>query len=127
MPISSKKIIIPFLICIFLCTKILAGELVCDVNIDCNRFDYTSKENFNKSVISYAVRWGLKNPTPILSKIGETHEVHICSIDDGLSLIEENPSFIYFIGKYVEKNKRPKEWLYIFEQSFLRKFNDLKR
>ena len=63
----------------------------------------------------------------ILRKVSETHEVNIRSIDDGLSLIEKDPGLIYVIGKDIERNKKPKEWLYIFEQSFLRKFNNLQR
>lgn len=127
MQISSKKIAIPCLIYLLLSTRIFASELVCNVNIDCNRFDYASTETFNESVINYAAKWSLNTPVVILQKVSETNEVTICSIDDGLNLIEKDPGFIYVIGKYIEKNKKPKEWLYIFEQSFLRKFNNLQR
>ena len=127
MQISSKKIAIPCLIYLLLSTRIFAIELVCNVNIDCNRFDYASKETFNESVINYAAKWSLNTPMVILQKVSETHEVNIRSIDDGLSLIEKDPGLIYVIGKDIERNKKPKEWLYIFEQSFLRKFNNLQR
>ena len=127
MQISSKKIAITGLIYLLLSTNIFASELACNVNIDCNRFDYASKADFNESVINYAAKWSLNTPVVILRKVSETHEVNIRSIDDGLSLIEKDPGLIYVIGKDIERNKKPKEWLYIFEQSFLRKFNNLQR
>ena len=127
MLINSKISKMPFWACIFLSTKLWGSELVCNVNADCNRFDYTSEASFNASVVNYAVRQHLNDPTLILSRIAEANVIHISSIDDGLILIDNNPIIIYAIGRYIKKNKKPPEWLYIFEQSFLRKFNNLGR
>ena len=116
-------------LCLFwtLAPKTFSNELSCSVEIDCDRFDYTSVENFNNSVIDYSRKWSLNSPYYVLPSMNNVSIGNINSISDGLTLIKNNPKQIFSVGKYVENNNKPREWLYVFEQLFLRSFNSLKR
>jgi hypothetical protein len=126
MHISFKKIIISLFVTLFGLNS-YSNELSCNVDIDCYRFDYTSVEKFKESIATYANKWHLNSPRYALYKVSSFAPVKVNSIADGLTLIKENPGLIYSMGKYIESNNKPKEWQYVFEQSFIRGFNNLKR
>ena len=100
-----------------------------DPVINCNRFDYNSITRFSKSVILYAELWHLKSPQSALSNL-TTHDRFDSSIDsiDAVQLFfEQNPETIYIFGQYVERENKPKEWLFVAEQAFIRSWNSLLR
>lgn len=126
MIINFKKIII------FLCVTLFglnsySDGLSCDLNIDCDRFDYISMDRFSQSVIDYSEKHYLNSPSYALYKLNNLTSVKVSSLTDGLALVKENPGLIYSIGRYIKNNNKPREWQYIFEQSFIRSFNSLKR
>lgn len=123
---TSSKITIVLLCFAFFGLNSFSKELSCNVDINCDRFDYTSVDSFNQSVIDYAEKWNLNNPNYILYKVNKV-SITVNSINDGLALIKESPELIYSMGKYIEVSGKPKEWQYVFEQSFIRSFNNLKR
>jgi len=125
MDISSKKIITLLCFTLFSLNS-LSKELSCNVDINCERFDYTSVDRFNQSVVNYVEKWSLKNPDYVLYEVND-NPVEVSSMSECLILIRKSPELIYSMGKYIEGSDKPKEWQYIFEQSFIRSFNSLKR
>ena len=49
------------------------------------------------------------------------------SYKDSESLIEAHPEDIFVLGRYISENHKPREWLFIGEQAFLRSWNNLNR
>jgi hypothetical protein len=42
-------------------------------------------------------------------------------------LISTNPEDIYVLARYITENQKPREWLFVAEQAFLRSLNNLNR
>lgn len=122
------------------CSTLLANTLSCDhqsadilsceeQGIDCYRFDYATINSFKESVTHYAERWQLSSPSPALSKLidNETFQPTIDSIDNAVLWAESNPEQIYAFGRYVERDQKPREWLFVAEQAFIRSWNNVLR
>ena len=100
-------------------------ELSCELpEIDCYRYDYSSVENFKNSYIQYLSKWNKKVPTHVLSHIVEDKKLFIVSLRDAEKLILTNPNDIYVLGKHIEKQRKPREWLFVAEQAFFGSWND---
>jgi|APSaa5957512622_1039677.scaffolds.fasta_scaffold275780_1 hypothetical protein len=126
MVISFKEVAIYFCVAFFGLNS-HSNELSCDMDINCDRFEYTSVERFKQSVIDYAEKHHLNSPGYVLHSVSDIALVKVKSMADGLIIIEENPGLIYSMGRNIESSNKPKEWRYAFEQSFIRSFNSLKR
>ena len=124
-----KKHIFIVLITIMLSScSVLTEELSCKFSeIDCYRFDYTSMDGFKDSVTEYAEKWNLKDPSNALSQLTANKNLSIESSKDSESLIKAHPEDIFALGHYISENHKPREWLFIGEQAFLRSWNNLSR
>ena len=108
--------------------SVISEELSCKFSeIDCYRFDYSSMDQFKDSVTEYAEKWSLKDPSIALSQLTANKDLSIKSSKDSESLIETHPEDIFVLGRYISENHKPREWLFIGEQAFLRSWNNLKR
>ena len=108
--------------------SVISEELSCKFSeIDCYRFDYSSIDQFKDSVTEYAEKWSLKDPSNALLKLTTNKNLSIDSSNDSESLIEAHPEDIFVLGRYINENQKPREWLFIGEQAFLRSFNNLNR
>ena len=108
--------------------SIISEELSCKFSeIDCYRFDYSSMDQFQDSVTEYAEKWSLKDPSNALSQLTANKDLSIYSSKDSESLIEIHPEDIFVLGRYISENHKPKEWLFLGEQAFLRSWNNLNR
>ena len=108
--------------------SIISDELSCKFSeIDCYRFNYSSIENFRDSVTDHASKWDLKDPADALSNLTINKELSIKSSNDAEELILTNPEDIYVLAKYITENQKPREWLFLAEQAFLRSWNNLNR
>jgi len=124
-----KKHIFIFLISIVISScSVISEELSCKFSeIDCYRFDYSSMDQFKDSVTEYAEKWSLKDPSNALLKLTDNKDLSIASSKDSESLIETHPEDIFVLGRYISENQKPREWLFIGEQAFLRSWNNLNR
>ena len=108
--------------------SVISEELSCKFSeIDCYRFDYSSMNQFKDSVIEYAEKWSLKDPSKALLKLTTNKDLLIESSKDSESLIKTHPEDIFVLGRYINENQKPIEWLFIGEQAFLRSWNNLNR
>ena len=108
--------------------SVISEELSCKFSeIDCYRFDYSSMDQFKDSVTEYAEKWSLKDPSNALLKLTANKDLSIDSSRDSESLIEAHPEDIFVLGRYISENHKPREWLFIGEQAFLRSWNKLSR
>ena len=108
--------------------SVISEELSCKFSeIDCYRFDYSSMDQFKDSVTEYAEKWSLKDPSNALLKLTTNKDLSIESSKDSESLIETHPEDIFVLGRYISENHKPREWLFIGEQAFLRSWNNLNR
>ena len=108
--------------------SIISDELSCKFSeIDCYRFNYSSIENFRDSVTEHASKWDLKDPSDTLSNLTINKELSIKSSNDAEELILTNPEDIYVLARYITENQKPREWLFLAEQAFLRSWNNLNR
>ena len=108
--------------------SVISEELSCKFSeIDCYRFDYSSMDQFKDSVTEYAEKWSLKDPSNTLLKLTTNKDLLIESSKDSESLIETHPEDIFVLGRYISENHKPREWLFIGEQAFLRSWNNLNR
>ena len=108
--------------------SIISDELSCKFSeVDCYRFNYSSIENFRDSVTEHASKWDLKDPSDALSNLTINKELSIKSSNDAEELILTNPEDIYVIARYITENQKPREWLFLAEQAFLRSWNNLNR
>jgi hypothetical protein len=102
----------------------LTEELSCSIpEIECYRFNYSSLENFKKSYILHLSKWGKQVPENVLSSLTENKRLFISSLEEAEELILKNPNDIYVLGNFIENNLKPREWLFIGEQAFLRSWN----
>ena len=108
--------------------SMISGQLSCKFSeIDCYRFDYSSIDQFKDSVTEYAEKWSLKDPSNALLKLTTNKDLLIESSKDSESLIETHPEDIFVLGRYISENHKPREWLFLGEQAFLRSWNNLNR
>jgi len=108
--------------------SIISNELSCKFSeIDCYRFNYSSIENFRDSVAEHALQWSLQDPADALSNLTINKELSIKSSNDAEELILTNPEDIYVLARYITENQKPREWLFVAEQAFLRSWNNLNR
>ena len=108
--------------------SIISEELSCKFSeIDCYRFDYSSMDQFKASVTGYAKKWSLKDPSIALSQLTTNKNLSIKSAEDSEALITSYPKDIFVLGRYISENHKPREWLFIGEQAFLRSWNNLNR
>ncbi|MDA9766851.1 hypothetical protein N9B76_00395 [Candidatus Thioglobus sp.] len=122
------KILLSFLVIALSSCSVISEELSCKFSeIDCYRFDYSSIDNFKGSVVDYSQQWSLSNPTNALTKITPKEELSINSSVEAENLILESPESIYALGIYIKNNQKPREWLFVAEQAFLRSWNSLGR
>ena len=109
------------------CT-VISEELSCKFSeIDCYRFHYSSMDQFKNSVTEYAEKWNLKDPSNVLSQLTANKELSIKSSDDLEAHITAYPEDIFVLGRYISENHKPREWLFLGEQAFLRSWNNLNR
>ena len=108
--------------------SVLTEELSCKFSeIDCYRFDYSSMDQFKDSVTVHAEKWSLKDPSIALSKLTTNKKLSIKSAEDSEALITAYPEDIFILGRYISEYHKPREWLFIGEQAFLRSWNNLNR
>ena len=122
------KILLSFLVIALSSCSVIYEELSCKFSeIDCYRFDYSSIDNFKGSVVEYSQQWSLSDPTNALTKITPKEELSINSSVEAENLILESPESIYALGIYIKNNQKPREWLFVAEQAYLRSWNSLVR
>ena len=124
----KKHIFIVFMMTMLNSCSMISDQLSCKFSeIDCYRFDYSSIDQFKDSVTEYAEKWSLKDPSNALLKLTDNKDLSIASSKDSESLIEAHPEDIFVLGRYISENQKPREWLLIGEQAFLRSWNNLNR
>jgi hypothetical protein len=122
------KILLSFLVIALSSCSVIYEELSCKFSeIDCYRFDYSSLDNFKGSVVEYSQQWSLSDPTNALTKITLKEGLSINSSVEAENLILESPENIYALGIYIKNNQKPREWLFVAEQAYLRSWNGLGR
>ena len=122
------KILLSFLVIALSSCSVISEELSCKFSeIDCYRFDYSSLDNFKGSVVEYSQQWSLSDPTNVLTKITPKEGLSINSSVEAENLILESPESIYALGIYIKNNQKPREWLFVAEQAYLRSWNSLGR
>ena len=103
-------------------------KLSCSIpEIECYRFNYSSLENFKKSYILHLSKWGKQVPENVLSNLTEDKRLFIWSLEEAKELILKDPNDIYVLGKYIDNEKKPREWIFVAEQVFFRSWNTLLR
>ena len=108
--------------------SIISDELSCKFSeINCYHFNYSSIENFRDSVTEHATKWNLQDPSASLSNLTINKDLSIKSSNDAEELILTNPEDIYVLARYITENQKPREWLFVAEQAFLRSWNNLNR
>ena len=108
--------------------SMISDQLSCKFSeIDCYRFDYSSMDQFTDSVTEHAEKWNLKDSSNALSQLTANKELSIKSSDDSEALITAYPEDIFVLGRYISENHKPREWLFLGEQAFLRSWNKLNR
>ena len=108
--------------------SVISDQLSCKFSeIDCYRFDYSSMDQFKGSVTEHAEKWSLKDPSNALSQLTANKELSIKSSDASEALITAYPEDIFVLGRYISENHKPREWLFLGEQAFLRSWNKLNR
>jgi len=124
----KKHIFIVFMMTVLSSCSIISDQLSCKFSeIDCYRFDYSSMDQFKNSVTEYAEKWSLKDPSNALSQLTANKNLTIRSAEDSETLITAYPEDIFVLGRYISENHKPREWLFIGEQAFLRSWNNLNR
>ena len=96
-------------------------------HINCYRFDYSSMDQFKDSITEHAYRYNLKDPSNALSELTTNKDLLIESGKDSEALITAYPEDIFILGRYISENHKPREWLFIGEQAFIRSWNNLSR
>ena len=123
----KNKFLILLMMIVSSCS-IISDDLSCKFSeIDCYRFNYSSIENFRDSVTEHASKWDLKDPADALSNLTINKELSIKSSNDAEEMILTNPEDIYVLARYITENQKPREWLFLAEQAFLRSWNNLNR
>ena len=125
---TKIKVFLSFLIIALSSCSVISEELSCKFSeIDCYRFDYSTINNFKDSVDEYSHQWSLSDPTNALTKITLEEGLSIKSSVEAENLILESPESIYTLGIYIKNNQKPREWLFVAEQAYLRSWNSLDR
>ena len=123
----KNKFLILLMMIVSSCS-IISDDLSCKFSeIDCYRFNYSSIEDFRDSVTEHASKWNLIDPSDALSNLTINKELSIKSSNDAEGLISTNPEDIYVLARYITENQKPREWLFVAEQAFLRNLNNLNR
>ena len=124
----KNKVLLSFLVITLSSCSVVSEELLsCKFSeIECYRFDYSSIDNFKDSVDEYSQQWSLSDPSSALSGLTINMELSINSSIEAENLIIESPESIYALGIYIKNNQKPREWLFIGEQAFLRSWNSLR-
>ena len=108
--------------------SVIPDEISCYVTeINCYRFDYTSIETFKDSVEEHSYKWSLSDPSKALSNQILIQDLSINSLQESKALIEANPEKMFILGNYLIEDQKPREWLFVSEQAFIRSFNNLGR
>lgn len=124
----KNKVLLSFLVIALSSCSVISEELSCKLSeIECYRFDYSSIDNFKDSVEEHSQQWSLSDPKDALTKITPQEGLSINSSVEAENLILESPESIYALGIYIKNNQKPREWLFIGEQAFLRSWNSLSR
>ena len=123
----KNKFLILLMMIVSSCS-IISDDLSCKFSeIDCYRFNYSSIEDFRDSLTEHASKWNLIDPSDALSNLTINKELSIKSSNDAEGLISTNPEDIYVLARYITENQKPREWLFLAEQAFLRSLNNLNR
>ena len=128
-PYNIKNLFFTLLTSISLssCT-VISDEISCQfTEIDCYRFDYTSIEKFEDSVEDHSYKWSLSDPSKALSKQILIQDLSINSLQESEAFIENHPESMFVLGSFLIENQKPREWLFVSEQAFIRSFNSLSR
>ncbi len=124
----KKHIFIVLMSLVISSCSIISEEISCKSSeIDCYRFDYSSMDQFKDSVTEYAEKWSLKDSSNTLSQLTANKNLSIKSAEDSEAHITAYPEDIFILGRYISENHKPREWLFIGEQAFLRSWNNLNR
>ena len=108
--------------------SVISDDISCQfTEIDCYRFDYTSIEKFEDSVEDHSYKWSLSDPSKALSKQILKQDLSINTLHESESLIESHPESMFVLGNFLIENQKPREWLFVSEQAFIRSFNNLSR
>lgn len=103
-------------------------ELSCNNSeINCYRFSYVSFDEFSRTVSSHAMKWSLSNPLKALAEMAKDSPININSASEANVLITSQPELIFLVGQFIETHNKPREWLFISEQAFIRSWNNLSR
>ena len=107
---------------------VISDDISCHfTEIDCYRFDYKSIDTFKNSVQEHSYKWSLSDPSKALSDQILIKDLSINSFQASEALIEANPEKMFILGSYLIENQKPREWLFLSEQAFIRSFNNLGR
>jgi len=108
--------------------SVISDDISCQfTEINCYRFEYTSIDRFKDSVESHSYKWSLSDPSKVLSDQVIIKDLSINSLNASEALIEANPESMFVLGSYIIENQKPREWLFVAEQAFIRSFNNLGR
>jgi hypothetical protein len=108
--------------------SVISDDISCQfTEVDCYRFDYTSIETFKDSVESHSHKWSLSDPSKALSKQIIIQDLSINSFQESEAFIENHPESMFVLGSFLIENQKPREWLFVSEQAFIRSFNNLGR
>ena len=128
-PYKIKNLFFTLLTSVFLSAcSVISDDISCQfTENDCYRFDYTSIETFKDSVEGYSYKWSLSDPSKALSKQILKQDLSINSLHESEAFIENHPDSMFVLGSFLIENQKPKEWLFVSEQAFIRSFNNLSR
>jgi len=108
--------------------SVISDDISCQfTEVDCYRFDYTSIETFKDSVESHSYKWSLSDPSKALSKQIIIQDLSINSLQESEAFIENHPESMFVLGSFLIENQKPRAWLIVSEQAFIRSFNNLGR
>ncbi len=108
--------------------SVISDDISCQfTEVDCYRFDYTSIETFKDSVENHSYKWSLSDPSKALSKQIIIQDLSIHSLQESEAFIENHPESMFVLGSFLIENQKPREWLFVSEQAFIRSFNNLGR
>jgi len=108
--------------------SVISDDISCQfTEVDCYRFDYTSIETFKDSVENHSHKWSLSDPSKALSKQIIIQDLSINSLQESEAFIENHPENMFVLGSFLIENQKPREWLFVSEQAFIRSFNNLGR
>lgn len=108
--------------------SVISDDISCQfTEVDCYRFDYTSIETFKDSVENHSYKWSLSDPSKALSKQIIIQDLSINSLQESEAFIENHPESMFVLGSFLTENQKPREWLFVSEQAFIRSFNNLGR